>query len=576
LPVFSKGKTDLQRPDTREALREVKFMRIKVYFVLVATVAAALVLFSVKYGTQSISAQAPPPITYGTLDNFDVINDTGGSCHGFEIELEGISSADVAYTFGAPYQRYGDPTIVPTATGVIIRYAATYVASAWSATTPIAVAPYPPTQGHSCWTGGDPNYYSSGCDHFGASLNAVPTRTTYRWLIENPAAPGTLMTFGSNAPLPAPIWNVVPAATPGDPPAVDTVISPIAPAAGAKFGEPMWVKVYLTTLPNAVHAEDLDHMVIDDPNVNIVPNEPAEIEWEWMLLQAKDNGGVISGDLTFTQPVPDGSDAISRRFEFYKYTGQTDPDPDNLGEALCDNPTALDQQLPASPRCGEPDANGVAGVGDLIGAQNAAVNLLGPVIVTPENHPPVANTDNLSIAEDNALTVVPADLLGNDVDLDNDVLHIDSAQDAFGGTVNWDGANVVFTPASNYNGPAGFTYTIGDGYFIETGIVNVTVTPVNDKPVASAGSDQTVRMGDIVTLNGGGSSDVDVGDVLTYSWSLTSTPAKSRAALNGATSANPSFKADKAGTYILSLTVNDGTIDSDPVSVTITAVKGKK
>ena len=47
--------------------------------------------------------------TYGTLDNFDAVNDIGVETHGFEIELEGISPADVAYFFGTPYERYGDP-----------------------------------------------------------------------------------------------------------------------------------------------------------------------------------------------------------------------------------------------------------------------------------------------------------------------------------------------------------------------------------------------------------------------------------------------------------------------------------
>ena len=267
-----------------------------------------MLAFAAAYVPSYSTAQSPPT-TYGTLDNFDVINDTGGDCHGFEIELEGITSSDVAYTFGAPYQRYGDPTIVTTANGVIIRYQATFSGGAWQSTvpgapgtTPIAVAPFLPTQGHSCWTGGVADaqeYYTSGCDHFGASLNGVPTKTTYRWLVENPQAPGTLMRFGSNAPIPAPVWNVVPPATPGDQPVAAAVIPPIAPEPNQKFGEPMWIKVWVTELPNEVHAEDLDHMVIDDPNVNIVPNEPIELEWEWMLLQAKVVNGVVTGERVF-------------------------------------------------------------------------------------------------------------------------------------------------------------------------------------------------------------------------------------------------------------------------------------
>lgn len=67
----------------------------------VAPLAAALLVWTAGYPASDGAAFT----TYGTLDNFDVINDTGSECHGFEIELEGIASTDIAYTFGAPYQR---------------------------------------------------------------------------------------------------------------------------------------------------------------------------------------------------------------------------------------------------------------------------------------------------------------------------------------------------------------------------------------------------------------------------------------------------------------------------------------
>jgi hypothetical protein len=91
---------------------------------------------------------------YGSLSNFDVINDTGQPCHGFEIELDGLSSTDVVYTFAAPpgappYIRYSTPEIVPIAAGVIVRYASPYTAG-WAATTPPATSPYPVTMGHQC------------------------------------------------------------------------------------------------------------------------------------------------------------------------------------------------------------------------------------------------------------------------------------------------------------------------------------------------------------------------------------------------------------------------------------------
>ena len=54
--------------------------------------------------------QASATSVYGSLGNFDVVNDTGSETHGFEIELEGISSTDIYRTFNIPFIRYNTPT----------------------------------------------------------------------------------------------------------------------------------------------------------------------------------------------------------------------------------------------------------------------------------------------------------------------------------------------------------------------------------------------------------------------------------------------------------------------------------
>lgn len=347
----------------------------------------------------SSSAAFAAPIIYGSLGNFDVINDTGQSTNGFEIELEGIKPGEVVYTFGDDraipptlYIRYGKPEILAngTGTGTIVRYASRYdsVNKKFTDATPAAVSPYPATMGHQCWFFGDPtNYPTSGCEHFGISLVANPSNTTYRWLVGNNTT-GTLSVVGSpgNPSIPAPVhvpppvWNInqPPPPVPGDPLPPAQVVAvvqappapPVPPGGIGQWGEAIWMKIYKTELAEAVELEDLllGQRGVPDPEV-----EPPEIEWQ--LLQSPPIGKLGAWDDSENGGEPGAdSESVSRRYEYYKYTGQYDTDPENLGEAFCDNPTAPDQQTPD--RCGTLIINGVAGVGDLLGAQNAAANLV--------------------------------------------------------------------------------------------------------------------------------------------------------------------------------------------------------
>ncbi len=100
---------------------------------------------------------------------------------------------------------------------------------------------------------------------------------------------------------------------------------------------------------------------------------------------------------------------------------------------------------------------------------------------------------------------------------------------------------------------------------------SVTVSFDNIQPVADAGADQSVMAGDTVSLDGSASTDTN-GDLLTYSWSFVSKPEGSLAEFTDPTSAQPSFVADEPGDYVVSLVVNDGFVDSDAVTVTITAI----
>ncbi|MES2673379.1 MAG: PKD domain-containing protein [Pseudomonadota bacterium] len=97
----------------------------------------------------------------------------------------------------------------------------------------------------------------------------------------------------------------------------------------------------------------------------------------------------------------------------------------------------------------------------------------------------------------------------------------------------------------------------------------IVLNTKNIRPVAEAGKNKTVYIGDQVSLDGSGSYDSD-GDKLSYSWSLTTKPSNSVTSLVNVSAVNPTFKADKEGTYIAQLIVNDGTLGSAPDTVTIT------
>ena len=49
----------------------------------------------------ALSPSAEASVAWGSINNFDTVNDTGVSCHGFEIEIDGIHSRDISYTNGA-------------------------------------------------------------------------------------------------------------------------------------------------------------------------------------------------------------------------------------------------------------------------------------------------------------------------------------------------------------------------------------------------------------------------------------------------------------------------------------------
>ncbi len=98
--------------------------------------------------------------------------------------------------------------------------------------------------------------------------------------------------------------------------------------------------------------------------------------------------------------------------------------------------------------------------------------------------------------------------------------------------------------------------------------ITVQLLRGNQTPIAHAGADQTLYVGEAAMLDGSASTDGD-GDALSYRWRITEAPANSLSQLSDSTAVHPEFPIDAYGHYQAELIVNDGFLDSVPDPVII-------
>ena len=195
------------------------------------------------------------------------------------------------------------------------------------------------------------------------------------------------------------------------------------------------------------------------------------------------------------------------------------------------------------------------------------------VVVNTEamNTAPVANAGP---DQTNAFVGIPVVLNGSgSSDVDGDTLSFSwvIVSRPAGSTAPLVSAGTVspsFTP--DLRGEFVVRLTVSDGRGGSSSDEVLVSTENTDRPpVANAGPDQSVQRGELVQLAGSG-TDPDLDPITAYSWSFVSRPDGSGAVLAGASTATPSFTADRSGDFVVQLIVTANGVVSAPDTVVVT------
>ena len=192
-------------------------------------------------------------------------------------------------------------------------------------------------------------------------------------------------------------------------------------------------------------------------------------------------------------------------------------------------------------------------------ANVAPIANAGPTQTVDEGATVTLNGNASSDPEGNALTYSWTQTAGPDVIVDDNTI----ATPTFTAPQLLTDTDLVF----------GLTVT-DSGELTDTDTVTITVTAINDAPVADAGEDITATSGERISLNGNASSDPE-GDALTYSWTQTAGPQVNlrRADRHRAIfSAPKNLVADTELMFSLAVTDSSGNSDTDTTTITVTAI----
>ena len=194
------------------------------------------------------------------------------------------------------------------------------------------------------------------------------------------------------------------------------------------------------------------------------------------------------------------------------------------------------------------------------------------------NTAPTADNDSATTAEDADLTLAPSDLLTGDNDPDSDPLSIVVVTGPSHGTLTpTDEGGLLYSPDDDYFGDDSFTYRATDGLATSNlATVSLTITPVNDAPIAVNDAYDVSEDGDLIVSAALGVLAND-SDIDTVSASRTVTVVENQGVQHGqlTLNSNGSFNYSPGdnffGTDSFTYEVSDGD-KTDQATVTITVL----
>ena len=188
------------------------------------------------------------------------------------------------------------------------------------------------------------------------------------------------------------------------------------------------------------------------------------------------------------------------------------------------------------------------------------------VLTVAENNIPVANDDSFTSQEDESVTL---DVLSNDTDEDGDTLSITEVTASTGTVILLPSGELSYQAPANYNGVVTIEYTISDGHGgTDTAQVTLTITAVNDSPVAVDDTASVTEDGSVTVTVLTNDSDVD-GDVLTVTMASTD---NGSVVVNNGTTVTYTPVANVNGEATFTYTISDGFSGTDTATVTVVIV----